>query len=773
MAPTPRTRERGWASPRLRRVAHEVIELSDSGVGSAFGRCLRRYRSAVGWSQAKLAAASGMSVRALRDLENGRAAAPQERSAELLASALGLTGDERVSFLVLAKEGRRRCNRVEDRASLHALPAVSHLVGRERELRWLSGEAEAGGTVVLAGPPGVGKTTLAVTAAHRLSEQFPDGCLAIDLRGVDDRPMSPHAALERLLTWLGVPASRVPRSEGERVSLYRALLRDRWVLVLLDDALDEAQVEPLLGNGEHSLTIVTCRRALLNLESARRLSLDVLIAADAVRLVESILGQDVVRQEPEGAEELVSLCGNLPLAVRLVGNRLATRGLSIPYLVRQLHDERLRLDALSAGDLNLRSVLEVSFRRLSPRARSVFRRLALIPGADFDDDLAAVVAGVPVEEVARSLDELVEMSLLSTTTSPERLRFHNLLLLFARERLAADEPEHVRHRLRDALHSYVFERGRAAAEVFYAETRDVSPDNPFPSREEAGEWLRRESETWTAVHREALRLGRYREVYDFAWSLSGNLVTGELVNRWDETFEVGLRAARALGDRGAEANMLGALGWSLSMSAGDDEGALATLRAASDLAAEIGHSGTFVVAYASTGLVLTRLGRVREALEHVEHARRLLPGHDFLRTRMWVVAAAAGVLAAAGRFEEALEVNGELLAEIERRRDEASAAFVKKVEILLRAEVADCLAGLGRWAEAARTYSAVRRESCSTPVGYRTAAGVALAEGRAWRMAGEPERARTCFAHAREMLAGPTDGVERERAETELALLGG
>lgn len=329
-----------------------------------------------------------MSIRALRDLENGRATAPQERSAGLLASALGLTGDERVSFLVLAKEGRRRCNRVEDRASLHALPAVSHLVGRERELRWLSGEAEAGGTVVLAGPPGVGKTTLAVMTAHRLSEQFPDGCLAIDLRGVDDRTMSPHAALERLLTWLGVPASRIPRSEGERVSLYRALLRDRRVLVLLDDALDEAQVEPLLGNGEHSLTIVTCRRALLNLESARRLSLDVLIAADAVRLVESIVGEDLVRQETEGAEELVSLCGNLPLAVRLVGNRLATRGLSIPYLVRQLHDERLRLDALSAGDLNLRSVLEVSFRRLSPRARSVFRRLALIPGADFDDDLA-------------------------------------------------------------------------------------------------------------------------------------------------------------------------------------------------------------------------------------------------------------------------------------------------------------------------------------------------------------------------------------------------
>lgn len=182
--------------------------------------------------------------------------------------------------------------------------------------------------------------------------------------------------------------------------------------------------------------------------------------------------------------------------------------------------------------------------------------------------------------------------------------------------------------------------------MFYAETREVPADNPFHSREEAGEWLKQELGTWTAVHREALRLGRYQEAYDLAWSLHRNIPGGELEHhRWDEVFDIGLRAARALGDRAAEANMLGVLGWSLSMTTGDDEGAVAMLRAASELTQEIGDSATFVMAHASLGFLLTRLGRTQEALEHAELIRRLSRGHDFFQTRLWAMMAVSGTLA--------------------------------------------------------------------------------------------------------------------------------
>jgi transcriptional regulator with XRE-family HTH domain len=474
---------------------------------SSFGRCLLRYRTETGLSQAELARASGMSVRALRELEHGRASAAQERSVELLADAFGLLGDERESFVLLAKEGRRRTARMENRTMLYALPVVPQLLGRERELGLLSAEAQVGGVVVVAGPPGVGETSLAVTAADRLAGRFPDGCLALDLRGVDDRPVPAGVALKRMLTALGVASGRIPAGDEDRSLLFRALVRDRRVLVVLDNAANEAQVRPLLAVGGRTLTIVTCRRTLTGREGAKWLLLDVLPDTGAVDLLASILGEDAVGQEPEAAHDLVSLCGNLPLAVRIVGNRLATRRpWSIAHLVRQLRDERRRLDSLTAGDLQLRSVFEVSLRRLSPEVRRVFRRLALIPGTDFDGDLASVVADVPVEQVGTYLDELVEASLLTTTSGTQRLQFHDLL------RLVTEEPEDVRDRLLDNLHSHVLTLGAAAGWLLAPEVREAPVGSPFRSQNAAREWLDREASNWAAVQRGAAELSIWTEV---------------------------------------------------------------------------------------------------------------------------------------------------------------------------------------------------------------------------------------------------------------------
>jgi len=274
-----------------------------------------------------LAEASGVSVRALRDLERGRAQAAQERSAKALADAMDLHGGEREMFLATAKAGRRRTPRPPEPAGPCTLPpAVPDLLGRDQELAKLRAEIGSGARVVsIVGHPGVGKTALAVWAAHRLRADFPDGCFAVDLRGMDDQPVTPRVALEQLLRAFGVPAQQIPASDDEQSGLFRSLMAGRRVLILLDNAADEAQVRPLLAGGPGCLTLITCRRALAGLEAARWVWLDPLADPDAADLLATIAGAGRVRAEPDAAAELVLLCGNLPLAVRIAGNRLATR----------------------------------------------------------------------------------------------------------------------------------------------------------------------------------------------------------------------------------------------------------------------------------------------------------------------------------------------------------------------------------------------------------------------------------------------------------------
>ncbi|MET0133437.1 MAG: NB-ARC domain-containing protein, partial [Kibdelosporangium sp.] len=394
---------------------------------SAFGKLLLRYRRSARLSQAELASASGMSVRALRELEHGRTQGAQQRSAEVLAGALGLTGSERASFLLVARESRRRLPRGTETMALCALPpAVMDLTGREAELERLRAEASAGGAVAVTGHPGVGKTALAVSAAHALSAEFPDGRLAVDLRGMDEQPVTARAALEKLLRALGVSPGQIPAVVDEQSNLLRMLVDGKRVLVLLDNAADEAQVRPLLVTGRGCLTLVTCRKRLAGLETVRWLALDPLTDAGAVGLLAGIAGTRRVAAEPRAAEELVELCGGLPLAVRIVGNRLATRPhWTLSYVAGQLRDERVRLSSLSAGDLQVRSAFEVSYRRLSPATRLLFRRLAVIPGADFGDELAAVASGAPA--VGPGLDELADASLLQATPVSGRFQFHDLI----------------------------------------------------------------------------------------------------------------------------------------------------------------------------------------------------------------------------------------------------------------------------------------------------------------------------------------------------------
>ncbi|MFD9698178.1 helix-turn-helix domain-containing protein [Lentzea sp. NPDC059081] len=750
-----------------------MTEHSTLASRSSFGECLLKHRKSAGLSQAELARASGVSVRALRDLERGRASAAQERSAELLAAALGLAGDEKSTFLMLAQQGRRRSAGNDGLAMLYSLPLVSELVGRQEELRTLSAEAEHGGVVVISGPPGVGKTWLAVTAAEQLADRFPDGCLALNLRGVDDQPMTPNAALERLLSALGVPAIRTPVGEEQRGALFRMLLADRRILVVLDNAANESQVRPLLGTGENSLTFVTCRQVLAGLDAIRRMTLDVLPTDNAIDLITDITGEEVVRQDPAAALELAGLCGNLPLAVRIAGNRLATQTHSIGYLVRQLRDERQRLAALSAGDLQLRSAFEVSFQRLSWTTRIVFRRLALIPGADFDEDLAAAATDVPRAKLGASLDELVDASLLTNISSPVRFQFHDLIRIFAQDHLIADEPEEERTRLRDAFHAHVLSRGTAAGTLHLPTQREVPPDSPFSSQQEAEDWLQREATTWLAVHRDAAALEKHREVLDFGWVLHHYSLGRDLQQRWDEVFLRGLTAARALGDDVTEAELLNPFGWMQYRAANNAEAAVATLHGSIEFSEKIGHHRGEMVAHSTLGTLLNYLGRFDEGRHHTALAREMSPGYDFFDVRFWCLIGTPTALLLQGKLDEALNVLRELLTEAGDRRDETNVDTARKVNVLLLTLIGDCLSGLARWEEAAHAYRGARDVSTTHQAGFRSDGELALAEGVAWRHAGHTDAARACLQLALNQLVSPIYRADRERATAELALLAG
>ncbi|TWG10808.1 NB-ARC domain-containing protein [Actinoplanes teichomyceticus] len=426
-----------------------------------FGDYLRSLRRCAGMSQEDLADISGSSVRTIRELERGRVRNPHRRTVHLIADALRLSDVVRNRFVALGEMNRFsgghsetaiRDVALDDPAAVpvpRQLPAApTDLVGREPELSMIArrtgGAAVAGphrGPVLLVhGAPGIGKTSVAVAAAHRIAGWFPDGQLFAHLGGAAPGGPVPAAdVLAHLLRSLAVPESAIPAPGAAREGLFRTLLHDRRILLVLDDAYDEAQVRPLLPAGTCAAVLVTARRPLSGLDVAERIRLDVLGHDQAWEMLATSAGHRRVAADPSAMDELVRVCGRWPLALRVAGNRLASRpAWGVRHLLDRLRDQRRRLGLLNAGDLDLRAAFTESYRQLDPVAAAVFRSAAVIPGADFHAALAAAVSGIDEETAASACEDLLDAGLLQGTA--DRYSFHELVRSFAAECLDDDGP---------------------------------------------------------------------------------------------------------------------------------------------------------------------------------------------------------------------------------------------------------------------------------------------------------------------------------------------
>ncbi|MFC0438848.1 helix-turn-helix domain-containing protein [Kutzneria buriramensis] len=418
---------------------------------------LRGHRRAARLTLEQLAEASGVSARTLSDMERGRSRGPQHRTVTALADALALEGDSCKEFVELARDGRLRDHWTRP-ARLCELPRlVDDFAGRAAELAWVRelAHVEGAGVVgLVTGSGGMGKTTLAVRAAHTLRPSFPDGVFFVDLLGMSPNPAAATDALRLLLRALGVADEQIPADVAGRASVYRSVLRDRRALVVLDNAGSEEQVRPLLPGDGASRALITARRLLAGLEGVRRLALDPLSSPEATELLTGILGERAADQEP-ALDRLVQLCEGMPLALRIIGNRLVSRlGWDAAGLVARLADEEHRLDQFKAGDLKIATAFAMSYEQLAEDARRMFRRLAVVPSPDFDATLAGVVGEVPVEVAWDVLDELVDLGLLFDGPAG-RYWFHDLVRLFARMRLEAEESPAEREALAAAVTSWL------------------------------------------------------------------------------------------------------------------------------------------------------------------------------------------------------------------------------------------------------------------------------------------------------------------------------
>ncbi|MFI0900769.1 AfsR/SARP family transcriptional regulator [Streptomyces sp. NPDC020983] len=451
---------------------------------------------------------------------------------------------------------------------LHQLPGQAGLfTGRDTEVarlvELLRPDAGAGRDtpgraprpVVVSGMGGVGKTALAVHVAHLLHADFPDGQLYADLRGFSPGGRrSPRDLLVRFLSDLGVREESLPGDMDDCAALFRTVLAHRRMLLVLDNARDAAQVLPLLPGSGGCAVVVTSRHTLTDLPAAVLLPLAPLTPADQQVLLAALCGTERVRDEPEAAAGIMALCGGLPLALSVVGGRLASRpGWPLSLLARRLSSGAGRLPELTVGSLDVEATIGMSYVAMRdsdlPHERAVaraFRLLGVWPEHEVTPHAVAALLALPVRDAARLLDRLTDVHLVQSP-APEQYGMHDLLGEYAAERVRAEEPAEERARAELRLLAWYVAAVEEASRITVGETQPppplaeppAAPAPPFADAHEALAWYVREL---PAIQHAIVRAGALGRS-DIAWRLAVGLFGYGDTYWWTGIWDTALRAA--------------------------------------------------------------------------------------------------------------------------------------------------------------------------------------------------------------------------------------
>jgi len=681
----------------------------------SLGARLRSHRTNAGMTLEELSQASGVSVRAIGDIERGRSRGAQERSVEALAEALGLTEGGRSQLLTAAREGRRRP--VAVLSGWGDLPPVlPDFVGRGTEADWLrdrcAGPGERTPVAIVSGGPGLGKTSLVIHTAHSVADRFADGVCFLDLRGLDPVPLAPDEALLRLLDALSVRERDIPTDPQQRLTLYRRVVKDRAALIVLDNAAYEAQVRPLLPGVGSSAVWITSRRMLSGIEHADRLNLRPLPGPDATSLLSNILatrnsdgGDD---NSVDALADIAGLCGNSPLALRIAGNRLLSRPAWSPRaLAERLAFEDLRLDRLTAGDLHIQAAFTLSYDQLTDPAKLLFRRLALVPGADFGPALGAALTEQPWAAVEQTMDELIELSLLVPTTA-DRASFHDLLRLFADRRLHDEDTPDSRSRARTRMNDWLLATAREAGQWFEP-SHVPAPADPaaavrLGSKDAADAWIRTENVNWLAALRQAVADGAYESVLATADSMHWFSDRWTYWGHWHTVFALACEAALALGDAAAEATHLNYLSWAQSVCLGQPAEALATALRAAELARQCDDQRQQAWAYNYAGYAAAVLDRSQESLDHLQKSIALFPGSGDKEGLPQALIALAHAYSLLGHFDDGMHALERIFPLLDDPATAPAAHIADWTRFVTQGWIARMHAGAGRWDEAISAY---------------------------------------------------------------------
>ncbi|HJP73066.1 MAG TPA: tetratricopeptide repeat protein [Pseudonocardiaceae bacterium] len=593
-----------------------------------FGTELRRLRIAAGLSLTDLADAVHYSKGYLSKVETGLAQA-NETLAALCEDALDTKG----TLLAMVPTRRRRPGRPRGAGSrLTGLPPeAAHFVGRTDRLAQLRAALvddgpDAPGVCVIAGMAGVGKTTLAVRAAHQVDERFADGSVFLDLRGYTpgSSGMSSADALDRLLRQLGVPGEQIPADLDDRAAYYRGVVRPLRLLIVLDNVSSARQLRPLLPGERSCRVLVTSRGRLPALDDARHFSLDALTEPEAIALFGAVAGPDRAPHEEDLVRKVVIRCGCLPLAVRVAAARYRTNpGWSLADLCERLADPPELLRELDDGERSVLAAFQLSYRELPADQRRLFALLSLHPGADLDGYVAAALGDLDLAEARRIVDRLQESYLLSQRPGG-RYEFHDLLKAFAGDAAAHDLSVELRTAALGRLVGYGLHCASTVdvlltPQRFRPATPIELPRAPrtFADAKQARSWVQAQWPMLVELCRTAAQTGQHTRCWQLAFALRDYFFLAKLWDPWIDTHELALQATRASGERWAEAVTLDNLGVA-HVDRGEIEAAIACYQQALVLFEEIGNEQGRVTALANLGWAYHYQG------EHEQARRDLL-----------------------------------------------------------------------------------------------------------------------------------------------------